>query len=108
MKTKGKLIIIGGGEDKGDDIKKKDHDANVNNYFEGGILKRLVEESAKGEKSRIEILTTATKVPEELGNDYIRAFKLLKAVNTDILNIRSREEAHSQENLDRLKAADVI
>ncbi len=65
MKTKGKLIIIGGGEDKGlatahDDGGGKAH---VGRYYENGILRRVIKEAAKNEASRIEILTTASTVP---------------------------------------------
>lgn len=110
MAVKGKLIIIGGAEDKGteNDKGRTDSDLSVNDYFENGILKRLVEESSKKEKSRIEIVTTASTVPEEIGEDYKKAFALLNATNTGIINITTREEAHDEEYIKRLKAADVV
>jgi cyanophycinase len=110
MAVKGKLIIIGGAEDKGtpNDKGRMDSDLAINDYYENGILKRLIEESAKKEKSRIEILTTASTVPEEIGSDYKKAFARLKAENTGIINIENREDAHNEEYQKRLKAADVI
>jgi len=108
--VKGKLIIIGGAEDKGDDNDKGkiDGEGGVNDYYDNGILKRMLEESSKKEKSRIEILTTASTVPEEIGEDYVKAFGRLNATNIGVLDIRTREEAHDEKFLKRLKAADVV
>lgn len=110
MAIKGKLIIIGGAEDKGDDSDRKpiDSEGGVSDYYDNGILKRIVEESDKKEKSRIEILTTASTVAEEVGDDYKKAFARLKARNTGIINITTRDEAHDEKYLQRLREADVI
>jgi cyanophycinase len=60
MVPKGKLIIIGGAEDKGNDPKEI---ASKNSEFENlEILKELVN-LANGS---IEIITTATKIPDEI------------------------------------------
>lgn len=106
--AKGKLIIIGGAEDKGEEKRKYDSDIAVDDYYENGILRRIIDESAKKEKSRIEILTTASLEAEELGDDYKKAFARLDANNTDIMNITTRDEAHDEKILKRLKAADVV
>jgi cyanophycinase len=103
MAIKGKLVIIGGAEDKGEKSKTK-----INNFYENGILKRILDEARLHEKSRIEILPTASGVPKESGNDYIKAFGKLNAVNTGVLNIKTREDAEDPEMLDRLKKADVL
>ena len=68
MEAKGKLIIIGGAVDKGsftEGVYDKDVTKNLN-FFETGILRRLIEESKHKSKSRIEILTTASKIPKEV------------------------------------------
>jgi cyanophycinase len=106
--AKGKLIIIGGAEDKGENRRRYDSDIAVDDYYENGILRRIVDESAKKEKSRIEILTTASLEAEDLGNDYKKAFARLDANNSDIMNITTREEAHDEKFLKRLKAADIV
>jgi cyanophycinase len=110
MSIKGKLIIIGGAEDKGTDNDKGkiDGDSAVSDYYDNGILKRLVEESAKQENSRIEILTTASTVPEEIGGDYVQAFGRLNANNTGMLHITTREMAHDEDILKRLDEADIV
>lgn len=109
MAIKGKLVVIGGAEDKGGDSDKhKDSDLAIGDYYDNGILKKIVDESARKEKSRIEIITTASTVAEEIGDDYKKAFALLNATNTGIINITTREEAHDEGLLKRLKAADVV
>jgi len=108
--NKGKLIIIGGSEDKGlaSANDKTDGDADVSRYYESGILKRVVDESLNKEKSRIEVLTTASTVPQEIGHDYIEAFSRLDAKNIGIINIETREQASDDEFLTRLKEADTL
>ncbi len=62
---KGKLIAVGGAEDKGTDLEKGEIQRNNLNFFELGILRRLVEESG-GNGSRIEVVTTASMIPNEV------------------------------------------
>ena len=108
--AKGKLIIIGGAEDKGeeDNKRKQDSDIAVDDYYENGILRRIIDESTKKEKSRIEIITTASLEPMGLGGDYMKAFARLGADNSDILNITTRDEAHDEKILKRLRDADIV
>jgi cyanophycinase len=110
METIGKLIIIGGAVNKGvftEGNYDKDVAKNLN-FFETGILRRLIEESKHKSDSRIEILTTASKIPKEVGNDYVRALDYLGAKNVGVLHIDNRELANNSENIERLQAADVL
>jgi len=105
---KGKLIIIGGSVDRGS-FSENAADLQRNlKFFERGILKRITLESAKGNLSKIEIITTASKIPEEVGIEYVKAFAQLDVHNVSVLGIKSREDANSNENLERLKNADVV
>jgi len=110
MNIKGKLIIIGGAVDKGsfteDHFDK--HAANNLNFFEKGILKRILNESRLGKESCIEVITTASSVPHEVGAEYIKAFNYLGADNVDVLYIQNREEALRGEAVERVKRADVV
>ncbi len=110
MKIQGKLIIIGGAVDKGSFTETNlDRDAPKNlNFFEEGILKRVINESKNKELSRIEIITTASKIPLEIGPEYIKALGYLNAHNTDVINIERREQASDPEILERLRNADVV
>jgi cyanophycinase len=105
---KGKLIIIGGSVDRGSFSESKDDLKRNLMFFEKGILKRITVESLKKDLSKIEIITTASNIPEEVGEEYIKAFAQLGVMNVSVLNIKTREEANTPENLERLKVADVV
>jgi cyanophycinase len=110
MNIIGKLIIIGGAVDKGS-FTETDLDKNASknlNFFEEGILKRIIDESKHKEKSRIEVVTTASKIPKEIGPEYVKALSCLEANNVNVLNIEKREQATDSDILERLKAADVV
>lgn len=110
MKIQGKLIIIGGAVDKGS-FTEKDLDQNAPknlNFFEEGILKRIIKESKHKELSRIEVITTASSIPREIGPEYVKAFSYLGATNIDVLYIEKREQANEPEVLERIKNADVV
>jgi len=110
MNIQGKLVIIGGAVDKGS-FTETDLDKNASNnlnFFEKGILKRLIDESKHKKESRIEIITTASKIPKEIGPEYVKALNFLGATNVDVLYIERREQAIDPEVLARLKAADVV
>ena len=110
MNPKGKLVIIGGAVDKGSFTEKnfeKQVEKNLN-FFETGILKRLIIESKYKENSRIEIITTASKIPKEVGLEYARAFEFLGAKNVDVLYIEKREHALEESSVERLRKADIV
>ena len=105
---KGKLVIIGGSVDRGS-FTEIETDALRNlKFFEKGILKRITTESAKNNLSRFEIITTASNIPEEVGEEYIKAFAQLQVLDVGVINIKTREEANSTDYIDRLKKADVV
>ena len=110
MNIRGKLIIIGGAVDKGS-FTETDLDKNAAknlNFFEAGILKRIIDESKHKADSRIVVVTTASKIPKEIGPEYVKALHYLGADNVDVLDIVTREQAMDAEILARLKAADVV
>jgi cyanophycinase len=110
MNIQGKLVIIGGAVDKGS-FTETDLDKNASNnlnFFERGILKRIIDESKHKNESRIEVITTASKIPREIGPEYVKALNFLGATNVDVLHIERREQASDPEVLERLKAADVV
>lgn len=110
MTPKGKLVLIGGAVDKGSPTAKNPELKESENlyFFERGILRRLILESAKNGNSRIEIVTTASLIPEEVGAEYLRAFQSLGAKNTGVLHISCREEALDEKNAERIRQADVV
>jgi cyanophycinase len=102
---KGFLIAIGGAEDKGDDKSKND---NQLDFFEEGILKKIVELASKKEEPKIEVVTTASSTPEEIAQGYKKAFRKLGCVEIGHLKITNREEAESKKTLDRLTKSNCI
>ncbi|MFA6275495.1 MAG: cyanophycinase [Pedobacter sp.] len=108
MAPKGKLIIIGGAINTGSFAETQFGLPQNMNFFERGILKRITTESVKGNDSRFEIMTTASLIPERVGEEYIKAFAQLDVHDVGVLNIGSREEANRVEYAERVKKADVI
>ncbi len=104
---KGKLIAIGGAEDKGTDLESGDIHRNNLNFFELGILRRLVEE-AGGPSSRIEIITTASMIPYEVGENYLNAFGRIGCTNVDVMHIRTRQDTLKTEYIDRIMQCDAV
>lgn len=103
----GKLIAVGGAEDKGTDLEKGEIQRNNLNFFELGILKRVAEE-AGGIHAHIEVITTASTIPLEVGENYLDAFSKIGCTNVGVLHIRNREDANKQEYIDRIKACDCV
>lgn len=104
---KGKLIAVGGAEDKGTDLEKGEIQRNNLNFFELGILRRFVEE-AGGNTCRIEVVTTASMIPNEVGNNYLNAFGKIGCINVGILHIRNRLDAADPEAIERMQQCDAI
>lgn len=103
----GKLIAIGGSEDKGTDLESGHIHRNNLNFFELAILRRIVEESG-GPSAKIEIITTASTIPFELGNNYLDAFGKIGCVNVGVMHIRTRQDALNGEYLERIRTCDAV
>ncbi len=104
---KGKLIAIGGAEDKGTDLEKGEIYRNNLNFFELGILRRVVEE-AGGIMSRIEVITTASTIPYEVGENYLNAFGKIGCTNVGVMHIRNRQDAMDDEYIERIRHCDAV
>jgi cyanophycinase len=107
MQIKGVLIAIGGNEDKGAKIQKILHVHDTVLGFSEGILYRILSE-IKDENSPIEIITSASEIPELVGKDYVKAFKKLGHKNVNVLNITRREEAADPEIINRIINAGCV
>lgn len=105
---KGKLIPVGGAEDKGTDLEQGFIQRNNLNFFEAGILSRMVEETKYGKTSKIEVITTASTIPVEVGENYLDAFSKLSCSNVDVMHIRNREDAQKGDYIRRIEEADAV
>jgi cyanophycinase len=108
MAPKGKLIIIGGAINTGSFTESTFGMEDNMNFFERGILKRITTESIKDNLSRFEIITTASLIPDRVGEEYVKAFAHLDVFDVGVLNISSREQANDPIFISRLRAAEVI
>jgi cyanophycinase len=104
---KGKLISVGGAEDKGTDLEQGFIERNRLNFFEIGILARIVEEMG-GIDKRIEVITTASSIPTEVGDNYLDAFGKIGCTNVGVIDIRKREDIFNPEFIQRVKDADGV
>jgi cyanophycinase len=107
---KGKLVIIGGAVDMGTNISSQEHilQPNYLKFFDRGILRRIINESAKQEGSHVEVITTASQIPELVGEEYLKAFAQLNVPKVNTMHIKSREDASHKTYLDRIRKADIV
>ncbi len=107
LEIKGKLIAIGGAEDKGTEAEKLLAIHHNLNFFGLGILRRIVEE-AGGTMARIEVITTASMIPFEVGNNYLEAFGRIGCTNIGVMHIRTREDVQNEDYKDRIKNCSAV
>jgi cyanophycinase len=107
---KGKLIIIGGAVDLGTNLSTQEYIVKPNylKFFERGILKRIITESAHDVGSKVEVITTASQIPELVGTEYTGAFNQLNVTHVNVLDIRTREDTGKKDYLERIRKADVV
>jgi cyanophycinase len=105
---KGKLIAVGGNEDKGTESEPEYAQKSNLHFFELQILSRIVYELPHGKDSRMEVVTSASSIPKEVGQNYVHAFSRLGCNNIGVLDIRTREEAQTDEVIQRLSRCDGV
>lgn len=103
MSIKGTLIPIGGNEDKGIET----HEAYHLEFIEEGILSRVVRESG-GSDALIVVIPTASRIPKEVGANYLDAFGKLGCRNVRVADIRERGDSENPEYIDMIRQADCI
>ena len=91
-KNQGKLLIIGGAEDKEGDCK---------------ILREFLR-CAGGTKARIVVMTAATSLPGEVGDNYIRVFERLGAEDVRVVDTQKPEDANNPDYLEAIEQATGI
>lgn len=88
----GKLLIIGGAEDKEGECK---------------ILREFLR-CAGGTKARIVVMTAATSLPGEVGDNYIRVFERLGAEDVRVVDTQRPEDASNPDYLEAIEQATGI
>jgi cyanophycinase len=87
--SQGQLVIIGGAEDKEGDCK---------------ILREFVRR-AGGTKAHVVIMTAATGLPREVGDDYTRIFERLGAEDIRVVDTENREDSSSSSAIEAIEQA---
>ncbi len=103
----GHLVAVGGAEDKGTDLEKGILQRNRLNFFELGILKNIVSLIGADGPS-VEVITTASSIPDEVAQNYKHAFEKLGCMNVGHMRIRNREDVGTPEYMERLKACNCV
>ncbi len=81
--TKGPLVIIGGAEDRDGDC----------------IVRREFVRAAGGVKAHIAVMTAATSLPKEVGDDYIRIFDRLGAESVEVVHTEHRDDSNRESSI---------
>jgi cyanophycinase len=102
---KGFLIAVGGAEDKGEEAQVR---KNRLDFFSEGILRQIVELASKKANPKIELITTASSIPDEIAQVYKKAFKRLGCDEVGHLRLRSREEADTKKSLERIEKCNCV
>lgn len=89
---RGPLVIIGGAEDRDGDCT---------------VLREFIR-LAGGLKAHIAVMTAATSLPKEVGDDYIRIFKRLGAELVDVVHTECRDDSQRDENIHIVEQATGI
>lgn len=90
--TRGTLVIIGGAEDREGDC----------------IVLREFVRAAGGVKAHIAVMTAATSLPKEVGEDYIHVFERLGAESVDVVDTRDRNDSKREDLLNIIEQATGI
>lgn len=103
MNIKGTLIPIGGNENKG----LEQNENYTLDFIEDSILSHVVRE-AGGINANLVIVPSASSIPVEVAENYLRAFDKLGCKNLTVLDIRNRDESENSKTLKILEQADGI
>jgi cyanophycinase len=103
MQPKGKLLIIGGAEDKGEeDVPAKEKNKEFERYE---ILKEVL---PGGKSQKIEIITSGSQMQEEMRNRYEKAFQRMGYPHVDFIPIKDKLEARDRSYIKRINEAGAV
>ncbi len=88
----GQLVIIGGAEDRAG----------------RAVILRRFRDLCGGENARIAVLGTATTIPNEVGDDYTKAFRAIGVEEVVFLPLASRREANAAKTIEILEGVDGV
>ncbi len=89
---KGTLVAVGGNEDKTTELE----------------VLRTICGLPEGGADVIEVVPTASRIPDETGGQYIEPFRKLGCTTVNVMDLRTREDANDAELVQRIIEADVV
>lgn len=107
MIPKGKLLIIGGHEESGDEKETLPVARRVKGYEPFEILGALVNRT-KGANAVIEIITSASSFPDEVAERYLGAFRKEGNANVGFFHMGELSESEESYYLDRISKAHAV
>jgi cyanophycinase len=107
VNVKGILIAIGGNEDKGTGeaalhVKEFSH-----KFSTSGILYNILSE-IRIPDAPVELITTASSIPQQVGQNYLDAFNKLGFTNVNTMHLTNKYEAELPQVLQRISNAGCI
>jgi cyanophycinase len=103
QEIKGTLIPIGGNEDKG----HGENEMYTLEFLQEGILSHVVRESG-GQDARIVVVPTASSIPVEVGENYLKAFDMLGCKHVDVVHIHDRKDSDNPIFMRLMEQADCV
>jgi len=85
-------VAVGGNEDK-------EHDLSV--------LRHIVS-LVKSGMPHVEVITTASNIPEELGKQYINAFNKIGVESVGLIHTQNRSDGNNEDYIKRVSEADIV
>src|SRR4249920_3758708 len=70
--------------------------------------KGTVVEEAGGTAANIEVITTASMIPYEVGENYLNAFGKIGCTNADVMHIRTRQDTANKNYIERIRNCDAV
>ena len=109
MVPKGKLLIIGGHEDKGTEIIGENltihKKINTTSHFE--ILGTLISKIPRAHHI-IEIIASASSIPKEMEELYINSYKQEGFTHVGIIKVENHKDASNPESIKRVQGAHAV
>lgn len=107
VNVKGILVAIGGNEDKGTGEAALHVKEFPHKFSTSGILYKILTE-IRIPDGPVEVITTASSIPQQVGQNYIDAFKKLGYTRVDTMHLSNKYEAELPQVLERIANAGCI
>jgi cyanophycinase len=104
MTPKGRILLIGGAEDKGDG-EEPEIARNNKQFHHYEVLEELI---SVRRHPRVEIITTATKDPDRTAERYEKVFEDIGIRDLGFIDIADKIDARRERYLDLLRRADAV